>query len=115
MSKVWLLLFSIRSVSNDTYVMLQHQQHITITFIENNIIHLLTFVYSSVIYIQRRDLWVSMMSLFELHPYWLVMRDFNVVLGAHETMGLSCGILSVKKFSTKVFFFFNNLVDIDTK
>ena len=47
----------------------------------------MTFVYASTSYIQRRRLWQELFSLKPMHAPWLVMGDFNSVLGAHQVRG----------------------------
>lgn len=47
-------------------------------------------MYAKLLYKARRDLW-SMLSgyAFYLFDFWIVIRDFNVVLDSHGKMGLA--------------------------
>lgn len=44
----------------------------------------LTFVYMSVSYRRRRHLWSVLLSLGLDSSPWLIIGDFNAILGAHE-------------------------------
>ncbi|KAK3230369.1 hypothetical protein Dsin_002250 [Dipteronia sinensis] len=66
----------------------------------NSRLHFYTFVYASTSAVVRRLLWQSLRDLVSLvSSSWLVVGDFNAVLGAHESLGLcSPGCSSYEDF-----------------
>lgn len=54
-----------------------------------------------------------LLSLFRTFDPLVSDRDFNVVLGSHETTSTSYNTTSIDKFNTTIFYC--NLIDIDTK
>lgn len=78
-----------RETSNDiSIVCVDLQQMITVEFSMLNARHRITFVYASVFYQVRRQLWNSILSIYaNWNDPYLVIRDFNAVLGAHEKTG----------------------------
>ncbi|KAK2648625.1 hypothetical protein Ddye_016114 [Dipteronia dyeriana] len=70
-------------------IVLFHEQQLTISITVNSRLHYFTFVYTSTSTIVQRSLWQSLRDMASLvSSSWLVMGDFNVVLRAHESLGL---------------------------
>ncbi|KAK3198786.1 hypothetical protein Dsin_022201 [Dipteronia sinensis] len=66
-----------------------HEQQLTVSFTVKSRLHFYTFVYVSKSAVVRRSLRQSLRDLVSLvSSSWLVVGDFNVVLGAHESLGL---------------------------
>ena len=66
-------------------IIVPHSQHVTVSANFCGNVHRMSFIYASVNYITRRSLWSSLMDIVDSDDLWLVLRDFNLVLGAHET------------------------------
>jgi hypothetical protein len=65
-----------------------HDQHLTVSLSIDSRVHWYTFVYASTSTVVRRSLWQSLRDMVSLvSSSWLVVRDFNAVLGAHEALG----------------------------
>ncbi|KAK3192976.1 hypothetical protein Dsin_024286 [Dipteronia sinensis] len=72
----------------DATIVLSHSQHVTVSANFYGIVHRISFIYASVNYITRRSLWSSLMDIAGSDVTWLVLGDFNSVLGAHKTTGV---------------------------
>ncbi|XP_075499933.1 uncharacterized protein LOC142538505 [Primulina tabacum] len=71
-----------------------------------------SFVYASCGYIERRDLWSSLLQIKPALGPWLVGGDFNVVRDASECLGTRGGkLLPMEEFNT--FILDSGLVDAD--
>ncbi|PON75644.1 Endonuclease/exonuclease/phosphatase [Trema orientale] len=81
---IWV--FTSTAISN-FQVTISHSQHVSASFEFHGDLFFASFVYASCNYIARRDLWDSLSSLHVDGP-WLVIGDFNSVMGAHETTGI---------------------------
>ncbi|XP_075515658.1 uncharacterized protein LOC142550321 [Primulina tabacum] len=69
-----------------------------------------SFVYASCDYIERRDLWHSLLLVRPVQGHWLVGGDFNVVRDASECLGTHGGrLLPMDEFNT--FILDSGLVD----
>ncbi|KAI9157503.1 hypothetical protein LWI28_023591 [Acer negundo] len=65
-----------------------HDQHLTVSFSIGSRVHYFTFVYASTSAMVRRSLWQSLRDMISwVSSSWLVVGDFNAVLGAHEALG----------------------------
>ena len=84
-----------------------HDQHITASFICDNV----SFVYASNSSPIHHCLWDSLCSI-DIHGSWLVLGDFNAVMGAHESTS-SPKALSCSDFRAGVTIC--DLVDIDSQ
>ncbi|KAK3184200.1 hypothetical protein Dsin_031486 [Dipteronia sinensis] len=93
----------------DATIVLSHSQHVTVSAIY---CHRISFIYASVNYITRRSLWSSLMDIAGLDVPWLVLGDFNSVLGAHETIS-NVSTISCDDFRAALTVC--DLVDIETK
>ncbi|PON79266.1 Endonuclease/exonuclease/phosphatase, partial [Parasponia andersonii] len=78
---------------------------------EGPLLELSGFVYASCDYIVRRELWDSLSSLHVTGP-WLVLGDFNSVMGTHETTGIIKG-RSCEDFRVSVTLC--NMIDLDSQ
>lgn len=68
-------------------VMENSDQQITIKVDDGSISCMLTFVYAKTSYIARRHLRDDLCRLKHFPFHWMLIGDFNVVLGAHEAKG----------------------------
>ncbi|PON43341.1 Endonuclease/exonuclease/phosphatase, partial [Trema orientale] len=99
------------SAVDNFQVIQSHSQHVSVSFLFNGVLIFGSFIYASCDYIVRRDLWDSLSSLHVTGP-WLVLGDFNSVMGAHETTGI------IKRRSCEDFragVTLCNLIDLDTQ
>ena len=64
-----------------------HSQYVAASFDLAGVRRIVSFVYTSTSYVNRRFLWDFLSSLAIMDP-WLVIGDFNAVMGTHETTGL---------------------------
>ena len=83
-SKIWILVsnrISRPSIVSNT------EQEITLEFAIQTNDFCVTFVYASVLPNTRRGLWDQLRHLSSSQKPWMIMGDFNAVLGAHEKMG----------------------------
>ncbi|KAK3222119.1 hypothetical protein Dsin_009144 [Dipteronia sinensis] len=71
----------------DATIVLSHSQYVTVSANFCGIVHRISFIYASVNYITCRSLWSSLMDIAGSDVPWLVLGDFNSVLGAHDTTG----------------------------
>ena len=64
-------------------------QQVTISCILDSVSCVFTWVYAKTTITERRELWSDMMQIKTsyVHGPWLVLGDFNCVLGAHEKRG----------------------------
>ncbi|KAK2646286.1 hypothetical protein Ddye_021481 [Dipteronia dyeriana] len=70
-------------------IVLFHEQQLTVSITVNSRLHYFSFVYTSTSDVIRRTLWQSLRDMVSLvSSSWLVVGDFNAVLGAHESLGL---------------------------
>lgn len=84
---IWLL------VANEIYdammVSLDLQQ-ITLQYLVLGKAYIVSFIYVSVFYHERRMLWSALTSIkASFHFPWLVVGDFNAIFGANEKMSLA--------------------------
>ncbi|KAK2661124.1 hypothetical protein Ddye_007657 [Dipteronia dyeriana] len=100
------------TIFQNATIILSHSQHVTIyaTFYGN--VHRISFIYASVNYITRRSLWSSLIDIAGSEIPWLVLGDFNSILGAHETTG---NISTIFCDDFRVALTVCDLVDIETK
>ncbi|PON48518.1 Endonuclease/exonuclease/phosphatase, partial [Trema orientale] len=92
-------------------VIASHLQHVSASFKLHGELFFASFVYASCNYMDSRYLWDSLSSLHVDGP-WLVMGDFNSIMGAHETTGI-LKRQSCEEFRAGVTLF--NLTDLDTQ
>ncbi|KAK3193450.1 hypothetical protein Dsin_024760 [Dipteronia sinensis] len=86
LSTIWV--FACDSFS-DAQIVCFHEQQLTVSVTVNSWFHFYTFVYTSASAVVRRSLWQSFQDLVSLvSSSWLVVGDFNAILGAHESLGL---------------------------
>ncbi|KAI9168887.1 hypothetical protein LWI28_003367 [Acer negundo] len=65
-----------------------HDQHLTVSLLIGSRVHCYTFFYARTSTMFRRSLWQSLQDMVSLvSSSWLVVGDFNAVLGAHEALG----------------------------
>ncbi|KAK2652870.1 hypothetical protein Ddye_012726 [Dipteronia dyeriana] len=81
---IWI--FGSTAFQNATIV-LSHSQHVTISATFYGNVHRISFIYASVNYITLRSLWSSLIDIAGSDIPWHVPKDFNSVLGDHETTG----------------------------
>ncbi|KAK2658406.1 hypothetical protein Ddye_004939 [Dipteronia dyeriana] len=93
-------------------IVLSHSQHVTISTTFYGNVHQISFIYANVNYIPRRSLWNSLIDIVGYDIPWLVLRDFNLVLRAHETTG-NISTISCDDFRAALTVC--DLVDIETK
>ncbi|PON38505.1 Endonuclease/exonuclease/phosphatase [Parasponia andersonii] len=84
MPSLWILC---SSAVSGFQVISSHSQHVSSSFVFNDVLFYVSFVYVSCNYIVRHDLWDSLSALHIVGP-WLILGDFNSVMGAHETTGI---------------------------
>ena len=83
-SKIWLF---ISSHIPHYDVVSNSEQEITLSFMVSAVLHHISFIYASVQLYRRRKLWDVLGHLSFGNAPWLVIGDFNVILGAHEKTG----------------------------
>ncbi|KAK3193655.1 hypothetical protein Dsin_024965 [Dipteronia sinensis] len=82
---IWV--FSCDAIS-DPQIVLYDKQHLTISISIKSLMHWYTFVYASKSASIHRVLWHSLREMAgSFSSSWLVVGDFNPVLGAHECLG----------------------------
>ncbi|KAK2661151.1 hypothetical protein Ddye_007684 [Dipteronia dyeriana] len=73
----------------DAQIILFHEKYLTVSITVNSQLHYFTFIYTSMSTIVRRSLWQSLRNMVSLvSSSWLVVGDFNMVLGDHESLSL---------------------------
>ncbi|KAK3188885.1 hypothetical protein Dsin_028446 [Dipteronia sinensis] len=66
-----------------------HEQQFMVSLTVNSRLHFYTFIYTSTSAVVQRSLWQSLRDLVSLvSSSWLVVGDFNAVLGVHESLGV---------------------------
>lgn len=83
---IWVMV-SHEVVGWNAKVVVASDQHVTLCFTYQGVSCFLTCIYASTAYFKRRSLWDSLRTLSLNNEPWLVIRDFNFVLGAHENIG----------------------------
>ncbi|KAM7517189.1 hypothetical protein LguiA_006772 [Lonicera macranthoides] len=84
-------------------VVSQLDQHITISFKCQQVLCYISFVYASTAYVKRRVLWQSLLAHKQPSMPWMVVGDFNSVLGNHEVSGGNPPIrLSCEEFRSAI-------------
>jgi hypothetical protein len=69
-------------------ILAYEEQHVTFSFVENNKTMIISAIYASTNYLNRRNLWESLNNLQSQYDLpWCFIGDFNVILGAHEYRG----------------------------
>lgn len=63
------------------------EQQITIDVFYRNRMSLISGIYGHTDHIQQKQLWLDLTQEYTILTPWSVMRDFNVVIGAHEKSG----------------------------
>ena len=83
-SKIWILC----STSNqDPKVFSNSDQEITLDFGSSQNFYRISFIYASVNMGTRRKLWQRLHNLCPPTTPWLLLGDFNAILGSHERVG----------------------------
>ena len=83
-SKIWIL---VKKNINNPNVVSNTDQEISIDFLLGNKSFRISFVYANVHIYARRRLWHLLQSLAPSDSPWLLIGDFNAILGAHERRG----------------------------
>ncbi|KAK3221828.1 hypothetical protein Dsin_008853 [Dipteronia sinensis] len=82
---IWV--FACDSIS-DPQIVLCHKQHLTVSISIGSLMHWFTFVYASTSASVCIVLWCSLLEMAgSFSSSWLVVGDFNAVLGGHEYLG----------------------------
>ncbi|KAF1862973.1 hypothetical protein Lal_00018817 [Lupinus albus] len=81
-------LWGLCDIELNPHVIATSNQHITSALEVDNKVVFISVVYAHNCYVQRRELWADIQSLMDRNcGSWCCIRDFNVVLGAHECRG----------------------------
>ena len=81
-------LWCLWSKKHTVNILLNNSQCIALSYMSDGSLIHIAAVYASTLYITRRKLWLDLTTLLQTHQGpWLLVGDFNSVLGAHERVG----------------------------
>jgi len=84
--RLWILC---SSAIGEVTVLISHVKHVTVVTSWSEVVHQIFFIYGSVSYTFCRPLWSSLMNFSGSENSWLLVEDFNSVLGTHEPLVIS--------------------------
>lgn len=75
--------------SLDVHLISISKQHITCDVWVNNRVSIILGVYASTDYVHRRKLWVDLIQVHTQNTPWVIIGDFNAIVGMHKKEGAS--------------------------